>query len=38
MNLKTLPLVNPRYHIGKLKGFACFYRLKPLCEPILMPI
>ena len=22
MNLITLPLVNPRHHIGKLKGFA----------------
>ena len=22
MNLLTLPLVNPRHHIGKLKGFA----------------
>ena len=23
MNLLTLPLVNPRHHIGKVKGFAC---------------
>ena len=22
MNMLTLPLVNPRHHIGKLKGFA----------------
>ena len=22
MNLLTLPLVNPRHHLGKLKGFA----------------
>ena len=33
-NVLTLHLVNPRHHIGKLKGFP----LKPLCEPILMPI
>ena len=24
MNLLTLPLVNPRHHIGKLKGIAYF--------------
>ena len=37
MNLLTLPLVNPRHHIVKLKGFA-YLLSEAFLLPILMPI